>query len=415
MRRFFTAALIVCTLPLAVMSALAAQDMLRAAVVVNDEVISGLDLDMRLRLAILATGQPDSEQLRGRLTQQVIRSLIDERLQGQEAARLGITVPDEQVQDAAQNIAQRNNMSYEKFTRVLQNRGIIPNAFLDQVRSQLTWNTLIARRLRPSVQVTEEDVEEIVRRVTANSGLKQRRVSEIFLSVDTALQEDEVRGNAERLVEQLRAGADFPNLARQFSESASAARGGDLGWVREGQLSEELDSALAGMQTGTLSRPIRTLSGFYILVLRDEKTTSAESLTLHLKQLLFALADDASEDRKRSVRAQAEEARGKITGCAVLDDLAAEIGASGSGDLGQININDLPPNIREVVVSQPIGQPTHPVLLPGGFSVLVVCERTQSGIDRDKIMNRLISERIDMLARRYMRDLRQRANVDIRQ
>jgi peptidyl-prolyl cis-trans isomerase SurA len=298
---------------------------------------------------------------------------------------------------------------------LLQNRGIIPNAFLDQVRGQVTWNALVARRLRPSVQVTEEDVEEIVGRITANSGLKQRRISEIFLSVDTALQEDEILRNAERLFEQLRAGANFSKLARQFSESASAARGGDLGWVREGQLSEELESALAGMQPGTLSRPIRTLSGFHILVLRDEKTTSAESMTLHLKQLLFALAEDASDDRKRSVRAQAEEAREKITGCAALDDLAAKIGASGSGDLGKINVNDLPPKIRNVVVSQPIGQPTPAVLLPGGFSVLVVCERTESGIDRNKIKNRLISERLDMLARRYMRDLRQSANVDIRQ
>ena len=137
MRRFFTAALIFCALPLAAANAPAAQDMLRAAAVVNDEVVSGLDLDMRLRLAILATGQPDSEQLRDRMTQQVIRTLIDERLQTQEATRLGITISDEQVQDAAQSIAQRNNMSYENFTRFLQNRGIIPNAFLDQVRAAI--------------------------------------------------------------------------------------------------------------------------------------------------------------------------------------------------------------------------------------------------------------------------------------
>ncbi len=404
----------ICALSLAAAGAQAAQDMLRAAAVVNDEVVSGLDLDMRLRLAILATGQPDSEQLRGRMTQQVIRTLIDERLQAQEAARLGITITDEQVQGAAQNIAQRNKMSYEKFTRLLQSRGIIPNAFLDQVRGQVTWNTLIARRLRPSVQVTEEDVEDMVRRITANRGLKQRRVFEIFLSVDTALREDEVLGNAERLFEQLRAGAKFAVLAREFSESASAARGGDLGWVREGQLSEELDSALAGMRPGTLSRPIRTLSGFHILLLRDEKTTSLGKVTLHLKQLLFALAEDASEDRKRSVHARAEEARGKITGCAAVDDLAAEIGAPGSGDLGKIELNDLPPNIREVVASQAIGQPTPALPMPSALSVLVVCERTESGVDRKKIKNRLTSQRLDMLARRYMRDLRHSANVDIR-
>ena len=220
----------------------AAQEMLRAAAVINDEVISLLDLDMRLKLAIFASGQPDSAQLRKRMTPQIIRVLIDERLQSQEAERLGITVTDERVNTVAEEISQRNKLSFAKFAKVMEGRGIIPNAFLEQVRSQLTWNALVARRLRPSVTISEDEVEEIVRRITANRGLKQRRVSEIFLAVDTALQEDEVLGNAQRLFEQLRGGASFPALARQFSEAASAARGGDLGWVQEGQLLEELDS-----------------------------------------------------------------------------------------------------------------------------------------------------------------------------
>ncbi len=414
MRRFFTTALSICTLSLTAAGPLAAQDMLRAAAVVNDEIISVLDLDMRLRLGVLATGQPDSEQLRGRMTQQVIRTLIDERLQAQEVARLGITITDEQVKDVADKIADRNKMSYEKFTRLLESRGIIPNAFLDQVRGQVTWQALVARRLRPSVQVTEEEIEDIVRRIVANRGLKQRRVYEIFLGVDTALREDEVLANAERLFEQLRAGAKFPALAAQFSESASAARGGDLGWVQEGQLSEELDATLAKMRPGTLSRPIRTLGGFYILLLRDEKMTSLGAVTLHLKQLLFALAEGAGEDLKRSVRARAEEARETITGCAAVDELAAEIGAPGSGDLGKIELNDLPPQIREAVASQAIGQPTPVLSMPGGLGVLVVCDREESGIDREKIKIRLTAERLDVVARRYMRDLRHSANVDIR-
>ena len=418
MRRFFASFLLILGLPLTVAvsgaAPAAAQDMLRAAAVINDEVISVLDLDMRLKLAIFTTGQPDSVQLRKRMTPQVIRTLIDERLQSQEAERIGIAVSEEMIAATAEEIAQRNKMSYEKFTKILEDRGIIPNAFREQVRSQLTWNALVIQRLRPSVEVAEDEVEEIVRRITANRGLKQRRVSEIFLAVDTAQQADEILGNAQRLFDQLRAGASFPALARQFSEAASAARGGDLGWVQEGQLVEELDSVLAKMRPNSMSPPIRSLSGYHILLLRNERQATLGAISLHLKQIVLALPEDAGDDQKQALVAQAEAVRGRISGCAGLDELAAEIGSPGSGDLGTVKPGDLPPQIRDAVISLPIGQASVAMQVPGGLRILVVCKRTDKGIDRDKIRDRLAAQQLDMLARRYMRDLRRRANVDIR-
>lgn len=413
-KRFIRCALLICALAPAVQNAGAAQDLLRAAAVVNDEVISVFDLDMRLRLGILATGQKDNRKLRDRMTAQVIRTLIDEQLQKQEAERLGITITDEQVTNGAEEIARRNKLTIEGFAGLLERRGILLEAFLDQIRGQLTWSALVVRRLRPSVQVSNEEVEEVVRRIAANRGTRLRRVSEIFLAVDTALREDEVRRNAERLLEQLRAGARFSSLARQFSESATAARGGDLGWIRDGQLPEEIDKALARMRPGMLSRPIRTLSGFHILLLGEEKQTSLGEVMLHLKQILIAIPSGASEKQRRAAAERAGQARERIAGCAGLDALAGEIGAPGSGDLGTVKSSNLPAPIRDAVMALPIGQPSRPVSVSGGLAVLVVCNRAESGIDRQRIAERLTAERLDMLARRYMRDLRRSANVDIR-
>ena len=414
MRRFLAPALLICGLALAASGPRAQQDMLRAAAVVNDEIVSMLDLEMRLKLAFLATGQKDSPQLRDRMTRQIVRTLIDERLQIQAAERLGITITDERVTKAAQGIARRNKMSLEDFSKMLESRGVLPNAFFDQVRAQVTWNALITRRLRPSVQIVDEEVEEVVRRITATRGATQHRVSEIFLSVDTALREGEVLRNAERLIEQLRAGARFPSLAREFSESASAAQGGDLGWIQEGQLLEALDGALRRMQPGTVSRPIRTISGYHILLLRDQKQTALGEVTLHLKQVLFALPDDASEEQRRDAAERGAQARLRINGCAGLDQLAGEIGSPGSGDLGKVKLSDLPPRIRDAVISLPSGQPSQLVAVAGGLGILVVCDRVESGIDRARIKDRLADARLDILTRRYMRDLRRSANVDIR-
>ncbi|MCZ6771677.1 MAG: peptidylprolyl isomerase, partial [Proteobacteria bacterium] len=250
-----------------------AQTLLRAAAVVNDEIISMLDFDMRLRLAILATGQSDTEELRKRVESQVMRGLIDERLQAQEAQRLNISVPDEQLNDALDRLASRNNMTREAFLGVLEQKGVLKEILLDQIRAQLVWRTLVARRLRPSVQVSEEEIQEVVDRIVANRGSTLRRVSEIFLAIDTVLEEDDVRANAERLIQQLRGGANFAALAQQFSQSATAPQGGEIGWVQEGQLDSEIDATLAGMQDGTIAGPVRTLSGFYIVLLRESKQT----------------------------------------------------------------------------------------------------------------------------------------------
>ncbi len=394
--------------------AAAAQDMLRAAAVVNDEIISMLDLDMRTRLAILATGQKDTAELRDRIVPQVIRGLIDERLQSQEAERLDIKVADEQVSARVEDIARRNKMTVEDFENLLKSRGILQMALRQQVRAQLVWRALISRRLRPSVIISDDEVEEVVDRITASRGSTQRLVSEIFLSVDTVLREEEVRRNAMRLLDQVRAGADFAALAREFSDSAAAARGGDLGLMQEGQLPEELDRALAAMKPGSLSMPIRTLSGYHILLLRDQRPISLGEVTLNLKQILLALPDNASAEQRQQAAAQAAEMRPRINGCAGLDELAEELGSPGSGDLGTLKLGDLPTTIRDAVKGLPIGKPSAPIEVPGGISVLVVCERVDSGVDRKRIHDRLFGERLNILSRRYMRDLRRSANVDMR-
>jgi len=390
-----------------------AQDM-RAAAVVNDEVISVFDLEMRTRLAIASTGQRDTPDLRKQILPQVLRTLIDERIQSQEAARLGIEVGDDEVDGAIAQIAAHNGMSAENFAQMLKSRGILPQTLRDQVKTEILWQKLVARRLRPSVQITEDEIDDEVARITSSQGGLQRQLAEIFLSVDTAQEEDQVRENAQRIYDQLRAGAKFSALAREFSESATAAQGGILGWVPEGRMPDEVEAALAQMRPGTVSPPIRSLSGYHIVYLQDVRRVTAGDVTLNLKQVLFPLPEVATEEQRQAALASAAEASKRIDSCASADDVAKSLGAPGSGDLGTVKQADLPPTVRQAVTPLKIGQPSPPVAVNGGLAVLIVCDRQQNGIDRDRIEQQLTNERLDMLVRRYLRDLRRSANVDIR-
>ncbi|RMD61669.1 MAG: peptidyl-prolyl cis-trans isomerase, partial [Alphaproteobacteria bacterium] len=136
-----------------------AQDM-RAAAVVNDEIISMLDVTMRLRLAILSSGAENTPEMRRRILPQIMRRLIDERLQAQEAKRLNIEVSEAQIDKAIARIAGQNNMTPDEFLDNLRRNGVYPEALRDQIRAQITWQMLIARRLRPNVQISDDEVEE---------------------------------------------------------------------------------------------------------------------------------------------------------------------------------------------------------------------------------------------------------------
>lgn len=257
----------------------AAQDgLFRPAAVVNDDIISVLDLAMRLQLAIIAAGVEDSQDVRARLTPQVLNSLIDERLQLQEARRLDIQVTDEQVAGALEQIAQQNNMTEGQFLTMLRNRGVIPTTLIEQIRAQMAWQGIVQRRVRPNVVIPPEEVEEVASRLAARRGAIERRVAEIFIPIESTAREAEAHANAMRLFDELKRGANFSGIARQFSQSGTAMLGGDLGWVREGELEEELNTALAQMGPGEISVPIRTLSGFHILFLRDMRKNEGQEI-----------------------------------------------------------------------------------------------------------------------------------------
>lgn len=287
-------------------AAKAQSDLFRPAAVVNDDIISVLDLAMRMKLAMVAAGIEDTPEVRRRLTPQVLRSLIDERLQLQEATRLDIAITDDQVAAALEQIAGQNSMTEGQFLTMLRNRGVIPTTLIEQIRAQIAWRAVVARRIRPNVVIAPEEVEEVVNRLSARRGSIERRVAEIFIPVETAAKEAEGLANANRLLVELQRGANFAGLARQFSQSGTASLGGDLGWVPDGELDPELTAVLSQMGPGEVSRPIRTLTGFYILLLRDMRKNEGGDIDREriqqtlTSQRLDQLAQRSMQDLRRT-------------------------------------------------------------------------------------------------------------------
>lgn len=415
MKRLLVIVCLAATLTLGAWRAGLAQDTMRAAAVVNDEVISMLDLAMRTRLAIVAIGAEDTPETRNRILPQVLRALIDERLQLQEAGRLAVEVPDEQIEAAMKQLAGQNQMSVERFEQVLAANGIHPQVVRQQVRARLTWDQVIAQRLRPQIDVSSAEVDSALRQLEREEGALQRRVAEIFLVVDNPRDEPQVRENAEQLVQELRSGANFQALAREFSQSATASVGGDLGWIREGQLEESLENALAEINPGQLIGPIRGIAGYYILFLIEQRRTAAGSARVALRQALVGIPPEPSASDLAAAEARIEAVRENARSCADLAQAAEDFEDVTTAETGMQPISGLPPDIVRAVAELPVGEESVVVRRRNGLAVIMVCDReTSGGIDRAQVEDSLTRERLDMMARRYMRDLRRDANVDIR-
>ena len=253
------------------------QESVGIAAVVNNEAISIPDLVARIDVAIVASRLRASEDLRRQLAPQVLRSLVDERLKVQEAERLGVTVSDAEMANARRSVEQRNGIAAGGLDDFLQRQGLRVATVTDQLRAEILWSKLVRGRLGAAVSVGEGEIDEALAQLEANRGRPELRVAEIFLAVEASEQESEVRAAAESLFEQLKAGAKFDQIASQFSQSATAAVGGDIGWVLEGELPGEIEAVLARMEPGTIAPPVRTFDGFSIVLLIDRRTVLSDA------------------------------------------------------------------------------------------------------------------------------------------
>lgn len=249
------------------------------AAVVNDQPISMSEVAERMKLLIISSGMKESPEVYEKMRPQVINILIDETIRLQETDAQKVAVEENAIDAAFADVAKQNNMEPAQFSEILKRSRVSEKSLRQQLKSQIAWNRLVEQKLMSEVEVSEFDVDAMEQQLKANIGKTEYLAAEIFLPVDTPADEPDVRALAERLVSQLKAGGvRFSALAGQFSQAAGASRGGDMGWVQEGQLPPELDGALRSLQKGEITAPVRTMTGYHILLLRDQRQAMSETI-----------------------------------------------------------------------------------------------------------------------------------------
>lgn len=390
------------------------------AAVVNDDVISLYDLEARVHLLLVTSNQKATPELRTRLSRQVLNRLIDEKLKMQEAKRLGVRVAKRELDNAFADMEKRNKLPKGGLIDFLRSNGVDHLVLLDQIEASLAWGSAVNRTFRSQITVSEEEIDEVIAEIQAGKGKPEYLASEIFLPINNPNQANEVLNNANRLMDLLQKGASFVALARNYSQSATAAIGGDLGWVRHGQLAKEVNTALIQLKKGMASTPVRSVAGYHIILKRNERTGQGippSKEKIDLRQVFLPLPASASAADRAALDTRARTMGATANNCAGMEKLEKESGSPMSGSLGVVETSALPPAVQAAVKDLPVGKASVPIASNGGIIFLMVCSRTgSSAVDalRPKIRQRLMNERLDISARGYLRDLRHAAFVDLR-
>lgn len=387
------------------------------AAVVNDEIISSYDLNQRIKLVFASSGIPDTQENRDRIRPQVLRNLVDERLKGQEADRLKIEVSQDDIDRAFKRIASRSNMTVDQIDEFLKKNGVKKSTLTQQLRTDIAWNKLVGQQFGALVSVSDGEVQEVLQRLRDESDSPSYDVSEILLTFDNPSQEAEIRSGAEKLIEQIRKGAPFQAVARQFSQSASAASGGDIGWVRASQLPDPVANVVKNMQAGTVSDPIRTRNGYYIVKLRAMRRGSgADPLNDQyvLMRVLLPLTPDAAPRFVSQRAREAEAFRASVDSCEAAEKKINSYVGGKADRPRSVLAGQLDPRMREAVAGLKTGDVSEPVRSNEGVEMLVVCgyKPDEGGLPTaEQIDNNLYEQQLSMMARRHLRDLRRDAVV----
>ncbi|MCW5772201.1 MAG: peptidylprolyl isomerase [Rhodospirillaceae bacterium] len=398
----------------------AAQDRTGRGIVaiVNRDAITRYDLEQRLKLVGLGSRIPQGGEARQRLIDDVLRSMINERLQLQEATRQSIQVTDKEVEEQVSGIEQRNRMPRGGLAKALRQRGIDPRTFEDQVRSSIAWSKVVQRDILPQIRVSDAEVQTVLNRLRANKDKLQYRVQEIFLAVESPAQQGKVLQTANTILGHLRSGASFELLARQFSQTGTASAGGDLGFLFEGQMEPEIEKVVKQMKTGQVAGPIRGVGGYYIVRLADRRSFGGRNPDL--KAIAVARATIAVPAKSTPAQRKAlEEKLVKATvGAQTCDALIKAAQASGGGGqlVREVVLDQQRPQIRTLIAPLKINQKSRPFFEGGIVSIYMRCPDNEAGQPPDEkaVREALMRQKLGAFADRYLKELRRSAYVDIR-
>ena len=389
---------------------LKSQDIQAIAVIVNDEVISRYDVNQRVRLILVTSGIPATEENVKRIEEQAIKALIDEKIQIQEAIKLEVPDSPDEINLMLDNIARGNQTTAEGILESITSQGVNSETLLSQIKSELLWNKIVRGRFGSYINISDEEVNIIYDRTIQNINNSQYDISEIFIGFEDESEEKEAKELTERLTEQLKNEIAFEPVAQQFSQAPSSGQGGFIGWVSEGQLDPDIISNIKNLEIGSVSNPIKTVNGYYIIKLNGKSEEGGKNPMKNQYDLISVSFDIVD-------KIMAKDFSENFISCKRLDGLLENYNQKEVNVIGKRLLQELPKELHKELLEKNAGNALSPRFSDENIDIILICDRKDDigiQVNRDVIEDNIYSQKMGMMSRRHLRDLRRDAVIEYR-
>lgn len=377
--------------------------------VVNDDVISKLDYEQRLAF-VKAVGGLDVSKKENK--ERMLRLMIDERLKRQDAAYYGVSVGKDELQNAVDITMRQNGTTQEEMTKRLKEKGVPFSVLQDQIETDLLFVKTIRKIAGQRSEISEAEIKSRLKEIENRTKEKQYLISEIFLPVDEENNDAAVYGQAVKIVMKIKSGASFESMAQQYSKSPSAKNGGLLGWMAESSLEPEAKEELALTETGQITTPVRTKTGYALYAVRAVRMPEdvKEQDAYHIAQILIP---PSSPEERRKLLQKISLTKGS---CLKFISLAQSEKKTPKVDLGNIPLTELPQPILDLLNKTPLTEPTDPLKINEGELVFMACskEKISTLPSEERLRDQIETKRLEKIAERRLRELRREAITEIR-
>lgn len=353
------------------------------AIVVNDNIISNQEIDIRLedfkrQLQLQGQAIPPENLLK----KQVVERMILDSIQLQLAKSQGIHVDDLTLNKALESIAKNNKSTLDELRRMLQSKGIRYENFREQTRKDMIIRQLQKRIIYSTVKVSPQEIDIFLeqQKQSGDAANDKYNLGHILIATPEAASPEEVSTalkKAEKALAHIKEGEAFNEVALRFSDGRHALQGGELGWLNAAQLPSLFLDAARNLNKGEISPALRSAGGFHIIKLIDKKTQQHIVKQTHARHILIKADQITSDEQARKKLTKIKQRLNKGEDFAKLaEEFSQDPGSKNNGgDLGWATEGTFVPRFTEVMNSLKDNEISEPFRSQFGWHIIQVLGR----------------------------------------
>ena len=387
--------------------------------IVNDEPITFMDLSNRMQLIIVSSSLPDNSETREKLYGQILQSLINEKLQAQEAKKLSISITAQEVDNNIKFIEKNNNMEERTLIDTLYKNGVPKSALPSRILANIILEKLLQKVIKPRVIITDNEIENEYNNYLSNEGKYEYKLSEIIFNYTNLSKNTDVMLLAKQIRKKIIKENNFDVIAKRINENGTGKFKKDDNWRLKNNINTTAYDFIKDLKINGVSELLLLNTGVSIVKVDNKRKITIPDLSSTVEDISIIIFDlPINENRTTSLLEEIRNRTINIKSCNELSELAKTQANMQGRNIGKVSLKNLPKKFREAIQNREVNKPTTPIISEDGIYTLMVCERNAK-LNQEFALKEVITANIknrltNILKERYLLDLNRKALIDIR-